>query len=150
MAKSTDEEVTTDLIETLEDGRSGFEHAAKRLEDSDRADIASRFAVFSAQRAEVSTELEALAANSGDDIDEDGSIAAAVDRGWISVKDAVTGVDVAGVLTAALTGEDHAISENRDALDQEISAELRDVVERQIAAIEAVHFELKVFAETDH
>lgn len=148
MAKSTDEKVTTDLIETLEDGRQGFEHAAKRLADSDRPDIARRFETFAVQRGEFSAELEAMAASYGDDIDEDGSIAAAVHRGWISVKDAVAGADAAGVLDAALTGEDHAVSEYGDALDQDISPKLRDVIVRQLAAIEAVRAE--VTALSDH
>ncbi len=148
MAKSTDEKVTTDLIETLEDGRKGYEHAAERLSDSDRPDIASRFTAFAAQRGEFSTELEAMAASYGDDIDEDGSIGAAVHRGWISLKDVVTGADVSGVLKAAVTGDDHAISEYGDALDQDISPKLRDVVVGQLAAIEAVRSEVAALAET--
>lgn len=57
MAVSTDQRVTTDLIETLEDGRQGFEHAARRLADSDRPEIGRRFEVFSKQRSEFSNEL---------------------------------------------------------------------------------------------
>jgi uncharacterized protein (TIGR02284 family) len=89
-----------------------------------------------------------MAAAYGDDIDEDGSIGAAVHRGWISVKDAVAGADADGVLNAAITGEDHAISEYGDALDQEISPELRDVVVRQLAAIEAVRAEVAALSKT--
>lgn len=148
MAKSTDERVTTDLIETLQDGRQGFEHAAKRLADSERPDIGRRFETFATQRGEFSTELESMAAAYGDDIDEDGSIPAAAHRGWITVKDAISGSDPTGVLDAALTGEDHAISEYGDALDQAISAKLRDVVVRQAAAIEAVRAEVKALSET--
>ncbi len=148
MSKSTDQRVTTDLIETLEDGRKGFEHAATRLADSDRPDIGHRFETFANQRGEFSAELEAMAAAYGDDIDEDGSVSAAVHRGWISVRDAVTGADPAGVIKAALTGEDHAISEYRDALGQDISTNLRDVASRQLAAIEAVRSEVEALSET--
>ena len=148
MATSTDERVNTDLIEILEDGRNGFAHAATRLADSDRPDIGRRFETFARQRGEFSAELESMAAAYGDDIDEDGSPAAAVHCGWISVKDAIAGADPAGVLDDALTGEDHAVSEYRDALDQDISANLRDVIVRQLAAIEAVRAEVKALSES--
>jgi uncharacterized protein (TIGR02284 family) len=148
VAKSIDEKVTTDLIETLEDGRKGFEHAAERLKDSDRHDLSTRFETFSRQRADFSAELEKLAAAYGDDIDEDASIAAAVHRGWISLKDAISGADVDGVMKAALTGEEHAVSEYGDALDQDISAGLRDVVVRQLAAIEAARDEILALSKS--
>ena len=138
MAKSLDERVTTDLIETLEDGRKGFEHAAQRLADSDRPDLRTNFETFAAQRATMSAELEAMAAEYGDDIDEDGSLGAAAHRGWMSVKDAIAGSDPEGVLTAALTGEDHAVSEFTDALEKDISPRLSAVVRRQLGDITSV------------
>ena len=99
---STDATVTKDLMQTLEDGRKGFADAAGKLVDTDRADLAPRFAEFSAQRATMYSELEVLAAAYGDDLDEDGSAAAAVHRGWMSLKDALAGSSASGVLTAAL------------------------------------------------
>lgn len=147
LTMSTDQRVTKDLIETLEDGRKGFEHAAQRLIDSARPDIGRRFEEFASQRGEFSAELESMAASYGDDIDEDGSIAAAVHRGWISVKDAITGADPDGVIKAALTGEDHAAQEFRDALEQDISANLRATVTRQLASIETVRAEVRALSD---
>ena len=43
---STDEKVTKDLIQTLEDGTNGFRLGAEKLSDSDRADLATRFAAW--------------------------------------------------------------------------------------------------------
>ncbi|MEZ5225935.1 MAG: PA2169 family four-helix-bundle protein [Acidimicrobiales bacterium] len=99
MSTSTDRKVTTDLIETLEDGSRGFAEAAERLAGTDRPDLATRFAEFGRQRAAFSQELESMAAAYGDDIDENGSVAAAVHRGWMSIKDAVTGSSASGVST---------------------------------------------------
>lgn len=140
---STDKRVTTDLIETLEDGKKGFAAAAEKLAGTDRSDLSGRFQEFSAQRAAFSAELERMAAAYGDDIDESGSVGAAMHRGWMAIKDAVSGSSAEGVLDVAEQGEDHAIEEYEDALKKDISAGLRTVVERQLGDIRKVHDEVK-------
>lgn len=140
---STDRRVTKDLIETLEDGKDGFARAADKLADSDQPELSTRMRTFSEQRAGFSAELEQMAAAYGDDIDEDGSVGGAVHRGWMAVKDAISGSDPSGVLAAAEQGEDHAVSEYQDALEKDISPELRSVVERQFAAVQVAHDEVK-------
>lgn len=140
---SEDRQVTKNLIETLEDGRKGFTQAAEKLADSNRADLVPKFRELAEQRAGFSTELETMAAKYGDDIDESGSAGAAVHRGWMSLKDALAGSDPDGVLDAAEQGEDHAVSDYKDALDTDISAELKATVQRQYAAVQAGHDEVK-------
>ena len=140
---STDATVTKDLMQTLEDGRNGFADAAGKLVDTDRPDLAPRFAEFSAQRATMYSELEVLAAAYGDDLDQDGSAAAAIHRGWMSLKDALAGSSASGVLDVAEQGEDHATSEYRKALEKDLSPDLADVVRRQLVDITAVHDEVQ-------
>ncbi len=140
---STDRNVTENLIEILEDGATGFAHAAEKLRNSDRPDIALTFEGYSAQRAKFSAELEAMAAAYGDDVDEDGSVKASVHRIWMSVKDAVSGSDPDGVLDAAEQGEDHAVSAYEDALAQDISPNLRTTVQRQFAEVKTTHDDVK-------
>lgn len=144
---STDKRVTKDLIETLEDGRKGFEAAAEKLADSDRPDLSGKMREYASQRASFSAELETMAANYGDDIDEDGSVAGAVHRGWMAVRDAIAGADPEGVLDAAEQGEDHAVSEYKDALDKEISIDLRTVVERQYADVKSAHDDIRALRD---
>jgi len=143
---STDAKVTKDLMQTVEDGRNGFADAADKLADTDRPDLAPRFRDFSEQRSAMYSELENLAAKYGDDLDEDGSAAAALHRGWMSLKDALAGSSADGVLGAAAQGEDHAVSEYRKALDEELSPELAEVVRRQLVEITAVHDQVKQLA----
>jgi len=143
---STDAKVTKDLMQTVEDGRNGFADAADKLADTDRPDLAPRFRDFSEQRSAMYSELENLAAKYGDDLDEDGSAAAALHRGWMSLKDALAGSSADGVLDAATQGEDHAVSEYRKALDEELSPELAEVVRRQLVEITAVHDQVKQLA----
>ena len=140
---STDRRVTKDLIETLEDGKAGFASAADKLAETDRPELAIKMRELSDQRARFSAELEAMAADYGDDIDEDGSVAATVHRFWMGVKDAMSGSDPEGVLDAAEQGEDHAVSEYEDALSKDISPNLRIVVERQFAEVRRAHDDVK-------
>ena len=118
---STDEKVTKDIVQTLEDGKEGFASAADKLADSDSPEMAASFRGFSEQRATFASELRALADAYGDDAAESGSIAGAVHRGWMSLKDALTGSDPKGVVKAAEQGERHAVDEYEKALGEDIS-----------------------------
>ena len=140
---SDDEKVAKDLVETLKDGERGFASAAEKLRDSDRAGWATTLQRLSEQRAGFHREIVALGHDYGEDVDESGTVAGTVHRGWISLKDALTGDDPDGVLKAALTGEDHAVNEYEKALQQDLSAGFREVVSRQHAAVLAARDEVK-------
>lgn len=136
---STDYRVTKELVQILEDGKHGFDQAADKLADTNRSDLAPKFREFAQQRASFSAELEAMAAAYGDDVDEDGSFAATVHRGWMALKDALSGDDPDGVLDAAEQGEDYAVAEYEKALAEDISIDLRDTIQRQFADVKAAH-----------
>ncbi len=140
---SVDSRVSKDLVETLQDGRKGFADAAERLTDSDRAEWATTLRRFADQRAQFATELEQLGAAYGDDVEEDGSVAAKAHRGWMALKDALTGSKPDGVIDACVSGEDHAVSEYEDALGKDLSEGLRTVLQRQLGEIQAARAELK-------
>jgi uncharacterized protein (TIGR02284 family) len=136
---STDAAVTRDLIATIEDGKEGFAKGAEKLADSDRPELAATFRELSEQRAQFAIELQSMAQAYGDDIRESGSLAGVLHRGWMSLKDALAGTDPEGVLDVAEQGEDHAVSEYEKALAQDISGDLRTVVERQFTEVRAAH-----------
>ena len=136
---STDEKITKDLIQTLKDGREGFATAADKLAADGREDLAERFREFSTQRETFATELTTLAGEYGDDADTSGSVAGAAHRGWMTLKDTLAGSDPEGVLDVAEQGEDHAKSEYAKALDTDLSAGLRTVVERQYTEVQRTH-----------
>lgn len=136
---SNDARVTKDLVQTCKDGHEGFAKAADKLSDAGETELAQRFREFAAEREQFARELETLGAKYGDDVATSSSVAAALHRGWMSVKDALSGSDAAGVLDAAEQGEDHAKSEYAKALDADISTELRAVVQRQYASVQAAH-----------
>ena len=140
---SDDAKAAKELVETLKDGEKGYATAADKLRDSDRPEWATTMQRLSQQRAGFWREIVDMGHEYGDDVDESGTVAAAVHRGWLSLKDAVTGDDPDGVLGAAQSGEDHAVSEYEDALKMDLSAGFREVVVRQQADVLAARDELK-------
>ena len=140
---SNDAKVTKNIIEALEDGKKGFANAADKLADSNRADLAPTFRQFSEQRAGFAAELTSMAAAYGDDIDESGSVKGTIHRGWMAVKDALSGSDPDGILDAAEQGEDHAVDSYKKALEEDISPDLKDVLRRQMGTVQATHDQVK-------
>ncbi|MEO6512422.1 MAG: PA2169 family four-helix-bundle protein [Nocardioides sp.] len=144
-----DKKVAKELVETLKDGERGFASAAEKLREGDRSEWASTMQRFSEQRAGFRREIVQMGHDYGDDVDESGTATAALHRGWIALKDALTGDDAAAVLGAAVTGEDHAVSEYDDTLDKNLSDGFREVVTRQRAAVVAARDEVKALQDVD-
>ena len=136
------DEATTvkELIKTLEDGRDGFATAAERLDSNSATDVGRRFHEFSAQRGAMADELRRCAQLEGYAVPQGGTVAGAVHRGWIAVKDALTGDDASAIIAAAEQGEDHANSKFRDALsDDALTPAVRAVVQRQAEQVKTAH-----------
>ena len=140
---SDDAKAAKELVETLKDGERGFAEAADKLRDSEHPEWAETLTRLSTQRAGFASEIVELGHAYGDDVDESGSVAAAVHRGWLSLKDALTGDDAGSVLGAAVTGENHAVSEYEKALEADLSAGFREVLRTQHAAVVAARDEVK-------
>lgn len=143
---SNDRNVTKELIETLEDGRKGYEQSADKLRGSSSPELGTEMTRLAEQRREMSAELDRMAQEYGDVIKESGSLTAAAHRGWIALKDALSGDDPKTVLRAVLQGEEHAVSEYEKALKDDLSPSLRAVVERQAGQIRAARDQIKVLA----
>ena len=144
-----DESVAKELVETLKDGERGFAAAADKLRDSDRPEWATTLQKLAEQRAAFRREIVELGHEYGDDVDESASVAGAVHRGWIALKDALTGDDAGSVLGAAVTGENHAVSEFENALQKDLSPGFREVVTRQHASVVAARDEVKALHDLD-
>ena len=146
---SDDAKAAKELVETLKDGERGFAQAAEKLRDGDRPEWASTLQRLSEQRAGFRQEIISLGHEYGEDVDKSGTATGALHRGWIALKDALTGDDAGSVLGAAVTGEDHAVSEYEKALEQDLSPGFREVVARQHAAVTAARDEVKALQVAD-
>jgi uncharacterized protein (TIGR02284 family) len=125
------------LIETCKDGQNGFQTAAEGVK---RSDLKSLFAEYALQRSKFAGELQTEVTRLGGDPENTGSVAATLHRGWINIKSAVTGADENAVIAECERGEDSAVSNYQDALnDQNLPADIRSIVERQYTQIKDAH-----------
>ncbi len=128
------------LIETCKDGQNGFKEAAEGVE---RADLKSLFYECSQQRSQFVGELQSLVREFGGDPENSGSVAAAIHRGWINIKSAVTGKDETAILNECERGEDSAVSSYKDALEEDLPANARTTVQNQANTVKATHDKIK-------
>lgn len=140
---STDSKVTKNLMQVLKDGEEGFTKAAKEMSTLGFSDSSATLERLGSERSKYYNELDKIAATYGDDLEESSSITAALHRGWMSVKEALSGSNAKAVLDAAEQGEDHSKSTYEDALKEDISTNFRPVVQRQYEGICAAHDQVK-------
>jgi uncharacterized protein (TIGR02284 family) len=125
------------LIETLKDGQEGFKQAAEGVKDPQ---LKSLFNEYSQQRSRFATDLQNQAHSLGEPEPETSSSAAgALHRSWISLKSAVTRGDDHAILAECERGEDSAVEEYKKAIDDNLSAQLREIVSRQYTEIKKAH-----------
>lgn len=125
------------LIETCKDGQDGFRAAAEGVKNGE---LKTLFHTYSQQRAQFAGELQNEVRRLGGDPERTGSTAAALHRGWINIKSAVTGEDEGAVIAECERGEDSAVRNYRDALEGgNLPADVRAIVERQYAQVKEAH-----------
>lgn len=150
-AAATNAEVITtlnNLIETCRDGQNGFQQAAEGVQNSNLKTV---FYEFSRQRAQFVGELQALVRDMGGDPETAGSVAAAVHRGWINIKSAVTGHDDAAILNECERGEDIAKNVYGDAVAMNLPGNVSSVIKRQAQAVQEAHDRVKALRNSaDH
>ena len=78
-----------------------------------------------------------------------GSVSAALHRGWIDLTSTLGGGDHA-ILVATETGEDYAVGEYKKALDQNLPAPVRKIVERQFQSVKRAHDKVKGMRDSLH
>lgn len=139
---SSEDTISTlnNLIETCKDGQDGFQSAAEGVQ---RSDLKSIFYEYSQQRAKFAGELQNLVRELGGDPEKSGSTAAALHRGWINIKSAITGQDDTAILNECERGEDSAKSNYKDALETSLPANVTETVQRQYTAVQEAHDKIK-------
>lgn len=138
MAIDNDDVISTlnNLIETCKDGQQGFQTAAEGVK---RSDLKTLFSAYSTQRAQFAGELQNEVLRIGGDPEKTGSTAAALHRGWIDIKSAVTGEDESAVISECERGEDSAVRNYKDALEADLPGDIRTIVEQQYTQVQEAH-----------
>lgn len=130
------EAVLNELIETSKDGEKGFLNAA---EDARDAELKSLFTQCAQRCREGAAELQSQVRAQGGTPKESGSATAALHRGWISLKEAVSSREDKAILEECERGEDYAKAQYKKALEKDLAANVRAIVDRQYQGVIANH-----------
>ena len=99
---------------------------------------------YSEQRAEFVTELQTRVRSLGADVEETGSVAGSMHRGWINIKSALSTNEPQAVLAEAERGEDAAVDAYEKALNNEdLDLATRDIITRQYQEVKSAHDKVK-------
>ena len=137
-----DEVISTlnDLIETSKDGEEGFRTCA---DDARDPQLKTWLEGRARTCASAVPELQQLVRAYGGDPETSGGLGGALHRRWVDIKAAVTGKDDVAVLNECERGEDVAVTSYRNALDKNLPADVRSVVERQYHGVLKNHDAVK-------
>jgi uncharacterized protein (TIGR02284 family) len=143
MAVETKQALTTETIAALQeliqiniDSRDGFRQAAGALDD---LTLKSAFEQLADDRDEQADELARYVAWSGQHPRKEGSVAAAVHRSWMSIRELMSSDDNYAMLCEAERGEDTIKGAYEKALKRSAGSAMNDVLLRQYAAVKAAH-----------
>ncbi|MDP3760859.1 MAG: PA2169 family four-helix-bundle protein [Ramlibacter sp.] len=133
-----------DLAECCKDGEYGFRSCA---EQAKRADLKSVFLQRADDCRGAAQELYEQIRGLGGTVDEGGSAAGAMHRGWVAVKATLSTYDDKAVLEEAERGEDNAMARYRKALKQPLPAGVKLIVERQMQGVQRNHDQVKMLRD---
>jgi uncharacterized protein (TIGR02284 family) len=133
-------DVLKDLVECSKDGEYGFRECA---EQAKRADLKSMFLQRAEDCRRGAQELNDCIRQFGGSTEDGGSAMGAMHRGWVSIKSKLTTYDDKAVLEEAERGEDNAKARYAKALQKNLPAAVRSIVERQSQGVQRNHDQVK-------
>jgi uncharacterized protein (TIGR02284 family) len=139
----TTDSILHDLIETSREGEEGFN---KAFAATTNEELRAVFGAAARHCRESAHELEALLSPSA--AGSEHSVAAALHRGWVSLREAVTGGDDVAILEECERAEDYAKARYRRALEQGLPYAIREVVERQNRGVIANHDRVRALRDS--
>jgi len=129
-----------DLIETCKDGEEGFRACAEDISDPQ---IKNLFIDRAQSCSSAAGELQELVSACGGSPETKSSVTGSLHRRWIDIKSAVTSKDDEAILNECERGEDVAVNSYRKALEKDLPANIRSVVERQYNGVLRNHDQVK-------
>lgn len=138
--------VLNDLIETSKDGEKGFRECA---EDLKNPQLKTTMVQRAQDCATAAAELQQLVRSLGGDPETSGSMAGDLHRRWVDLKSMVTGKDDEAILNECERGEDVALKSYRKALDKDLPADIRVVVQRQFQGVQRNHDQVKALRDAE-
>lgn len=133
-------ETLDDLLKTCRDGEKGFKEAAEHTRTASLATLLRDRAQTCARGAE---DIVAAIGRLGGEANDRGSATGALHRGWVSARGSVGALSDLDMLEECERGEDAALGRYRKALEQPLPADVRTLVEQQMAGAQRNHDEIK-------
>lgn len=118
------------------DSRDGFRYAAGELKGEPVTQLFERLAK---EREKQALELQHYVQINEQEPQRQGSMAAAMHRTWMTIRDSLSGSDLHAVLAEAERGEDHIKRAYEEALKETAGSAANDVLQRQYAAVKKGH-----------
>ena len=136
--------ILNELMETSRDGEKGFNKSAEEVDDPQ---LKSVFLRQGRHCGEAAQELAEQIRKMGGEVESGGSVSGAIHRGWVDMKAALTGHDTAAILAETEKGEDYAKKVYKEALEEDLPADLRGLIERQYRGAIANHDEVRALRD---
>jgi uncharacterized protein (TIGR02284 family) len=133
-----------DLTETCKDGEQGYRTAADHVRNTQLKTV---FSDYAHQRGEFARHLQAEVERLGGSPTDSGTMTAALHRGWMDLKSALSGGDAAAIIAACETGEDAAAAAFERVVNMELSGRTKSLVEKQWRQIKEAHAHMLLLKE---
>jgi uncharacterized protein (TIGR02284 family) len=137
-------DVLKDLVECSKDGEYGFRECAEQATRPDVKQVLMQRAEDCRRGAQ---ELNQLLRECGHESKDDGSALGAMHRGWVSIKSKLTSYDDKAVLEECERGEDNAKARYMKALQKNLPANVRSVIERQYQGVQRNHDQIRMMRD---
>jgi uncharacterized protein (TIGR02284 family) len=132
------------LIRTSRDGEAGFRACAEQLQSRRLRELLLSRAADCARAVD---DLKPIVQRLGGTPMEGTSAPGDVHRAWLVGKAALTGSDDLAVMNECERGEDIALADYRKALDEDLPADIRQVVESQMRGAQHNHDQVKALRD---
>jgi uncharacterized protein (TIGR02284 family) len=133
-----------DLVECCKDGEYGFRECAEQARSEQ---LRSTFLQRADDCRRGAQELNDCIRQYGGSFEDGGSAMGAMHRGWVSIKSKLTTYDDKAILEEAERGEDNAKARYAKALQKNLPADVRQVVERQMQGVQRNHDQVKMLRD---
>jgi uncharacterized protein (TIGR02284 family) len=131
--------IITRLIETCRKGQESFRNAAENIRNSEFRRL---FSIFSQQRAQFVTELEAEAHRLGGDLEHNAGPAEAAHR--VSNVATFAKPDESAIIADCQRGEEVAVNSYQEALKSDLPLDVQYVVKRQYMDIKDAYDRMRI------
>lgn len=125
-----------ELIQVNIDSKDGFQQAAHDIDDMT---LSTLFQSLAHQRDEQACELSKFVEWNNETPHREGSYAAALHRGWMTIREMLTSNNLYAVLAEAERGEDQIKAAYESVLRETAGSAMNDVLQRQYSQVKAAH-----------